>query len=174
MTEQDRTLQIIPSNELRLIPLDIIIEHIYDKITEKASIGELSYSFNIDKLINHYGINTRVSTPNNKMYIIDEIQTLFPGIKITEIQEKTNCSLYNSYLNARWEEELDDIVEPDPEDVISSADKLETYDDIILKQAIQESLKEIQNTERPIISIMGKKAEERIQKSKEKYKKLYK
>lgn len=173
MTEQDRTLQIIPSNELRLIPLDIIIEHIYDKITEKASIGELSYSFNIDKLINHYRINTRVSTPNNKMYIIDEIQKLFPGIKITEIQEKTSCSLYNSYLNARWEEELDDIV-ADPEDVISSADKLETYDDIILKQAIQESLKEIQNTERPIISIMGKKAEERIQKSKEKYKKLYK
>ena len=170
--DKDRALRIIPSGALRLIPLHIIIEHIYDKIIEKASSGELSYSFNIDKLIKQYEINTIIATPNNKMYIINEIQQLFPDIKITEIQEKTSCSLYNSYLNACWEEELDDIVEP--EDVISDAYKLETYDDIILKQAIQESLKEIKNTERPIISIMGKKAEERIQKSKEKYKKLYK
>ena len=174
---RDRILQIIPSNELRLIPLYIIITHIYDNIIEKASNCELSYGFNIDKLIKNYGINTKIATPNNKLYIINEIKRLFPGIKITEIREKTTCSLYNSYLNACWEEELDDI--NDTHDVITYGDNLETYhdddDDIILKQAIQESLKEVKKTERPNNSIMCKKAaEERIKKSQEKYKKLYK
>lgn len=173
--DRDRILQIIPSNELRLIPLHIIITHIYDNIIEKASNCELSYGFNIDKLIKNYGINTKIATPNNKLYIINEIKRLFPGIKITEIREKTSCSLYNSYLNACWEEELDDI--NDTHVVINDGDNLETYDDddIILKQAIQESLKEVKKTERPNNSIMCKKAaEERIKKSQEKYKKLYK
>jgi hypothetical protein len=175
--DRDRILQIIPSNELRLIPLYIIITHIYDNIFEKASNCELSYGFNIDKLIKNYGINTKIATPNNKLYIINEIKRLFPGIKITEIREKTTCSLYNSYLNACWEEELDDI--NDTDDVVTYGDNLETYhdddDDIILKQAIQESLKEVKKTERPNNSIMCKKAaEERIKKSQEKYKKLYK
>jgi hypothetical protein len=171
--DRDRILQIIPSNELRLIPLYIIITHIYDNIIEKASNCELSYGFNIDKLIKNYGINTKIATPNNKLYIINEIKRLFPGIKITEIREKTSCSLYNSYLNACWEEELDDI--NDTHVVINDGDNLETYDyddDIILKQAIQESLKEAKKTNN---SIMCKKAaEERIKKSQEKYKKLYK
>ena len=175
--DRDRILQIIPSNELRLIPLYIIITHIYDKIIEKSSNCELSYDFNIDKIIKNYGINVKISVTNNKMYIINEIKRLFPGIKITEIREKTTCSLYNSYLNACWEEELDDI--NDTDDVVTYGDNLETYhdddDDIILKQAIQESLKEVKKTERPNNSIMCKKAaEERIKKSQEKYKKLYK
>jgi len=174
--DRDRILQIIPSNELRLIPLYIIITHIYDNIIEKASNCDLSYGFNIDKLIKNYGINTKIATPNNKLYIINEIKRLFPGIKITEIREKTTCSLYNSYLNACWEEELDDI--NDTHVVINDGYSLETYDyddDIILKQAIQESLKEVKKTEKPNNSIMCKKAaEERIKKSQEKYKKLYK
>lgn len=174
MDNSNRTLEIIPSNELRLIPLYIIISHIYEKIIEKASNCESSYDFNIDKLIKNYEINAKIATPDNKLYIINEIKRLFPGINITEIRKKTSCSLYNSYLTACWEEELGDS------DVTNEAfvddDKLETcddeYDDIILKQAIQESLKEVKKTESS--SIMGKKAEVRIQKSKEKYKKLYK
>ncbi len=168
----DRILQVIPSNELRLIPLHIIITHIYDKIIEKSSNCELSYDFNIDKIIKNYGINVKISVTNNKTYIINEIKRLFPGIKITEIREKHSGSLYNSYLNACWEEELDGS--HDAREVIDDGDNLETYDDIILKQAIQESLKEVKKSETPNNSIMGKKAEERIKKSQEKFKKLYK
>ena len=170
--DKNGILQIIPSNELRLIPLYVIITHIYNTIIEKASNCELSYDFNIDKIIKNYGINTKLATSNNKMYIINEIKRLFPGIKITEIREKLSCSLYDSYLNACWEEDLDDSDETRKE--IADGDNLETYDDIILKQAIQESLKEVKKPETPNNSIMGKKAEERIKKSQEKYKKLYK
>ena len=171
-------LEIIPSNQLRLIPLYAIITHIYEDIIEKAAECEFTYGFNIEELIHkYYEFNTKLATPGNKTYIINEIKRLFPGIKITEIREKTTCSLYNSYLNACWEEELDDI--NDTDDVVTYGDNLETYhdddDDIILKQAIQESLKEVKKTERPNNSIMCKKAaEERIKKSQEKYKKLYK
>jgi hypothetical protein len=169
MDDSNRTLEIIPSNELRLIPLYIIISHIYEKIIEKASNCESFYDFNIDKLIKNYEINAKIATPDNKLYVINEIKRLFPGINITEIRKKTSCSLYNSYLTASWEEELgdSDVIH---EAIVETCD--DEYDDIILKQAIQESLKEVKKTESS--SIMGKKAEERIQKSKEKYKNLYK
>ena len=170
----DRILQIIPSEQLRLIPLHIVITHIYDKIIEKASVCELFYNFNIDKIIKNYGINESFITSNNKKYIINEIKRLFPGIKITEIKENTSCSLYNSYLNASWKEECDEDIEIIDETNIlnnetGSEEDLETYNDMLLKQAIQASLKE---SKKP--SIMGEKAEERIKKSQEKYKKLYK
>ena len=170
---KDTVLEIIPSNQLRLIPLYAIITHIYEDIIEKAAECEFTYGFNIEELIHkYYKFNTKLATPGNKTYIINEIKRLFPGIKITEIREKLSCSLYDSYLNACWEEDLDDSDETRKE--IADGDNLETYDDIILKQAIQESLKEVKKPETPNNSIMGKKAEERIKKSQEKYKKLYK
>ena len=174
---KDTALPIIPSNELRLIPLYTIITYIYEKIIEATFDYKFTYVFNIDQLIKNHELNPKIATPGNKTYIINEIKRLFPGIKITEIGEKYSArSQYNSYLSASWEEELDDVV-----DANSNKDKWETcnsedYDDIILKQAIEESLKEVKKTERPnnITSIMGQKAEERIQQSRQKYKKLYK
>jgi hypothetical protein len=163
--DKNGILQIIPSNELKLIPLHIIISHIYEEIIEKASNCESYYDFNIDNIIKNYKINTKIVTPGNKIYIINEIKRLFPGIKINEINK--------SYLTACWEEDLDDSDCAD--EVITDENNLETYDDIILKQAIQESLKEVKKLETTTCnSIMGKKAEERIKKSQEKYKKLYK
>ena len=54
MDDSNRTLEIIPSNELRLIPLYIIISHIYEKIIEKASECEFTYAFIIEDLIHKY------------------------------------------------------------------------------------------------------------------------
>jgi hypothetical protein len=112
------------------------------------------------------------------MFIINEIKRLFPGITITEIVAP---SYYpdgsESCWSASWEEELDDVIDANSD---NDNDKWETCnsedcDDIILKQAIEESLKEVKKTERANnnISIMGQKAEERIQTSRQKYKKLY-
>ena len=151
--DKDRILEIIPSKELRLIPLHIIIIHIYEEIIENASNCEVSYVFNIDRLIKEYELKKKIATPDNKLYIINEIKRLFPGIKITEIGEPTNC---NSYLMACWEEELD-VYKPATVD-----------GDCVLDQAIQLSLNEAKYSERTNNSIMGKKAEERLQK----YKKL--
>jgi hypothetical protein len=63
-------------------------------------------------------------------------------------------------------------------DANSDKDKWETCnsedcDDIILKQAIEESLKEVKKTERANNSIILEKTEERLKKACEKYKKLY-
>ena len=107
---KDRVLQIIPSKELRLIPLGVIISHIYDKIIEATFDCVFTYAFNIEQLLHKYELNTKLATPGNKMFIINEIKRLFPGIKITEIGEKYSArSQYNSYWSASWEEELDDI-----------------------------------------------------------------
>jgi len=174
--DNDKTLQIIPSNQLRLIPLYAIITHIYEKIIEATFDCEFTYAFNIDQLIKNHELNPKIATPGNKTYIINEIKRLFPGIKITEIGEKYNArSQYNSYWKACWEEELEDIVIENN----SNNDKLESYNsddcnDIILKQAIQESLKEIKKQEIANNSIILEKTEERLQKARQKYKKLYK
>ena len=172
---KDTVLHIIPSKELRLFPLYMIITHIYEKIIEKASGCEFTYAFNIDQLIHkYYEFNTKLATPGNKTYIINEIKRLFPGIKITEIGEKYSArSQYNSYWSACWEEEIDDV--KDAGDDKLETDNVENDDDIMLNQAIQLSLNEVKKTERAINSnsIMGQKAEERIQKSRQKYKKLY-
>jgi len=171
--KKDTILDIIPSNQLRLIPLYGIITHIYEKIIEKAADCEFTYDFGIEQLIKEYGMNAKLATPKNKMYIINEIKRLFPGIKITEILEKYSIKRerlveeYNSYWRACWEEEIDD------------GDEWETDngedDDIMLNEAIQLSLNEVKKPEIANISssIMGQKAEERIQKSRQKYKKLY-
>jgi hypothetical protein len=170
--DETSVLEIIPSNQLRLIPLYCVIRHIYKKIIEKASLCEYTYAFNIDKLIQYYAINPKLATPNNKMFIINEIKMLFPGIKITEKLEKYNISSqYNSHWCACWEEEDEGT------DIESGDGKWETEndDDIILNKAIELSLNEVKKTETPnnSISIMGQKAEERLQKSRQKYKKLY-
>ena len=174
---KDRVLEIIPSNQLRLIPLYCIISHIYEKIIEKASDCEVSYAFNIDQLMKNYEMNSKLATPNNKMFIINEIKRLFPGIKITEFGEKYNAkSLCNSYWNACWDDELDDNDNyNDNNHELLKTNNCEDDDDIMLNQAIQLSLNEVKKPEREnnSTSIMGQKAEERIQKSRQKYKKLY-
>ena len=170
---KDTVLNIIPSKELRLIPLYVIITHIYEKIIEATFDCEFTYAFNIDQLIKNHELNPKLATPGNKTYIINEIKRLFPGIKITEILEKYSArSQYNSYWNACWEEETDSIADADDK---LETDNCENDDDIMLKQAIEESLKKVKKTERAnnSISIMGQKAEERIQTSRQKYKKLY-
>jgi hypothetical protein len=167
---KDTVLDIIPSNQLRLIPLYKIIEHIYVKIIEKAAECEFTYAFNIDQLIKNHELNPKIATPSNKTYIINEIKRLFPGIKITEIGEKYSFrSQYNSYWNACWEEETHDITDANLE--INNGED----DDIMLNQAIQLSLMEVKKTETAnnSTSIIGQKAEERLQKSRQKYKKLY-
>ena len=173
--DNDKTLQIIPSNQLRLIPLYMIITHIYEKIIEATFDCEFTYDFNIDQLIKNHELNPKIATPGNKTYIINEIKRLFPGIKITEIGEKYSArSQYNSYWKACWEKELKDIVIENN----SNNYKLESYngddcDDIILKQAIEESLKEVKKTETANNSIILEKTEERLQKARQKYKRLY-
>lgn len=139
--ETDQILKVIPSHELKLIPLGIIITHIYNRIIEQASICESSYDFSIDKLITHYGINTKIITTRNKTYVVNEIKRLFPGIRITEIIGKTSCSMYNSYFNACWDDDVDDEHDNIDENIVE--DTLNSYEDIILNQAIQESLKEV-------------------------------
>ena len=136
---------IIPSNQLRLIPLYAIITHIYEDIIEKAAECEFTYGFNIEELIHkYYKFNTKLATPGNKTYIINEIKRLFPGIKITEIVEKHSAMCrYNSYWSASWEEE--------------KTERTKAYNIIMGQNNI----------------IMGQKAVERIQKSRQKYKKLY-
>ena len=136
---KDTVLEIIPSKQLRLIPLYVIITHIYEDIIEKAAECEFTYGFNIEELIHkYYEFNTKLATPGNKTYIINKIKRLFPGIKITEIVEKHSAMCrYNSYWSASWEEE--------------KTERTNSYN-----------------------IIMGQKAEERIiQKSRQKYKKLY-
>jgi len=49
---KDTVLEIIPSNQLRLIPLYAIITHIYEDIIEKAAECEFTYGFNNEKIIN--------------------------------------------------------------------------------------------------------------------------
>ena len=142
---KDTALEIIPSNQLRLIPLYAIITHIYEDIIEKAAECEFTYGFNIEELIHkYYEFNTKLATPGNKTYIINEIKRLFPGIKITEIVEKHSAMCrYNSYWSASWEEE--------------KTERTNAYNFIMGQNNI----------------IMGQKAVERIQKSRQKYKKLY-
>ena len=168
--DKDTVLEIIPSNQLKLIPLYTIITYIYDKIIEKASECQFTYAFNIDQLIKNHELNPKIATPGNKTYIINEIKRLFPGIKITEIGEKYSArSQYNSYWNACWEEELDANSDKDKWETCNSED----CDDIILKQAIEESLKEVKKPETANNSIILEKTEERLQKARQKYKKLY-
>jgi hypothetical protein len=169
---KNTVLEIIPSNQLRLIPLYGIITHIYEKIIEKAADCEFTYAFNIDQLIHNYGMNTKIGTPNNKMYIINEIKKLFPGIKITEIAEKYSAkSQHNSHWRACWEEDINDDAHSDCE--LLETSNGENDDDVMLNKAIQLSLNEAKPPERANTRIMGEKAEERIQKSRQKYKKLY-
>jgi len=135
---KDTVLNIIPSNQLRLIPLCVIITHIYEKIIEATFDCEFTYAFNIDQLIKNHELNPKIATPGNKTYIINEIKRLFPGIKITEIVGKHSARCrYNSYWSASWEEE--------------KTERTNSYN-IIMGQIV---------------------AEERIQKSRQKYKKLY-
>jgi hypothetical protein len=56
---KDRVLEIIPSKELRLIPLYVIIWHIYDKIIEKATECEFTYTFMIENIIEDYKIKKK-------------------------------------------------------------------------------------------------------------------
>lgn len=171
--KRDGVLEVIPSNQLRLIPLYAIITHIYEKIIEKAAECEFTYAFNIDQLIKNHELNAKIATPGNKTYIINEIKRLFPGIKITEIGEKHNArSQYNSYWNASWEEELDDVVHANYDKDKWETENGDDCDDIILKQVIEESLKEVK-TDRANNSIILEKTEERLQKARQKYKKLY-
>ncbi len=72
-------------------------------------------------------------------------------IKITEIIGKTRCSMYNSYFNACWDDDVDDV---DDENDNIVEDTLNSYEDIILNQAIQESLKEVKNHKYTKKSIM--------------------
>ena len=173
----NRVLHIIPSKELRLIPLYVIITHIYDKIIEKASECEFTYTFFIDQLIKDYKIKTKIATPGNKMLIINEIKRLFPGIKITEIVAPSYFP-YNSYWSASWEEETEELNNCQVDDA-DGANFETDNDDIMLNQAIQLSLNEVKvpektnNSNSSNSSIMGEKAEERLQKSRQKYKKLY-
>ena len=175
--DRNRVLEVIPSNQLRLIPLYDIITHIYKKIIEKAAECEVYYDFGIEQLIKEYGMNAKMATPANKTYIINEIKRLFPGIQITEIAEKYSIQShrhvdeYNSYWRACWEEETDDVADADCQ--LLEACNGENDDDIMLNQAIQLSLKEVKPLERANTHIMGEKAEERMQKSRQKYKKLY-
>jgi hypothetical protein len=175
--DRDRVLEVIPANQLRLIPLYAIITHIYETIIEKAADCEFTYDFGIEQLIKEYGMNEKLATPKNKTHIINEIKRLFPGIKITEIAEKYSIKRhrlveeYNSYWRACWEEEFNDDDHSDGE--LLETCNGENDDDIILNQAIQLSLNEAKPPERANNRIMGEKAEERIQKSRQKYKKLY-
>jgi len=139
---KDTVLEIIPSNQLRLIPLYAIITHIYEDIIEKAAECEFTYGFNIEELIHkYYEFNTKLATPGNKTYIINKIKRLFPGIKITEIVEKHSARCrYNSYWSASWEEE--------------KTERTNAYNIIMGQMAADSCL-------------------ERIQKSRQKYKKLY-
>jgi hypothetical protein len=168
---KDTVLHVIPSNELRLIPLYAIITHIYEKIIEKAAECEFTYAFIIEDLIHkYYEFNTKLATPGNKLYIINEIKRLFPGIKITEIGEKYSArSRYNSYWTASWEEEELEVVK----DVSDYKCKSDDCDDIILKQVIEDSLTEVKKTEIANNSIILEKTEERLQKARQKYEKLY-
>ena len=172
--DKDTVLNIIPSKELRLIPLYFIITHIYEDIIEKASACEFTYTFMIENIIEDYKIKKKIATPGNKMFIINEIKRLFPGIKITEIVAPSYFpDGSESCWSASWEEELDDVVDGN-----SDKDKWETCnsedcDDIILKQAIEESLKEVKKPETANNSIILEKTEERLQKARQKYKKLY-
>ena len=174
--DRNRVLEVIPSNQLKLIPLYGIITHIYKNIIEKASECEAYYDFGIEQLIKAYGMNAKIATPDNKTYIVNEIKRLFPGIKITEIAEKYSIKMhrhveeYNSYWRACWEEETDDIADADGELETSNG---ENEDDVMLNRAIQLSLNEAKPPEIANTRIMGEKAEERIQKSRQKYKKLY-
>ena len=176
---KNTVLEIIPSKELRLVPLYMIITHVYETIIEKTTDCEFTYDFGIEQLIKEFGMNAKLATPNNKTHIINEIKRLFPGIKITEISEKYSIQRnriveeYNSYWRASWEEDNDDIADADGELFETNKDKND--DDIMLNQAIQLSLNEVKKPERAnsSISVMGQKAEERIQKSREKYKNLY-
>lgn len=171
--DKDTVLEVIPVNQLRLIPLYGIITHIYKKIIEKAAECEVHYAFNIEQLMQNYGMNAKLATPANKTYIINEINRLFPGIKIAEIGEKYSAkSQYNSHWRACWEEDTDDVADSDCE--LLEEGNGENDDDIMLNQAIQLSLKEVKPQERVNTHIMGEKAEERMQKSRQKYKKLYK
>jgi hypothetical protein len=177
--DRDRVLHVIPSNQLRLIPLYCIITHIYENIIEKATNCIFSCSFNIDELIKYYGVNTKLATSGNKMYIINEIKRLFPGIKMTDINHTISYLPYNSYWTASWEEELNDEKEVECESLETDTGATNDDDDIMLNQAIQLSLKEVKpakiaaTSSNSNSSIMGQKAEERIQKSRQKYKKLY-
>lgn len=171
---KDTVLHIIPSNELRLIPLYAIITHIYEGIIKMASKYVFTYNFMIESIIEDYKIRKKIATPGNKLFIINEIKRLFPGIKITEIVAPSYFpDGSESCWSASWEEELHDV--KDVGDYKCKTDTVENDDDIILNQAIQLSLNEVKKPERAnnSISIMGQKAEERIQKSRQKYKKLY-
>jgi hypothetical protein len=167
--DRNRALEVIPSNQLRLIPLYVVITHIYENIIEKASECEVSCDFFIDQLIKDYGMKPKMATPDNKTYIINEIKRLFPGIKITEIELPSHFP-YKSHWRACWEEDTDDIADADGELETSNS---ENEDDVMLNRAIQLSLNEAKPPEIANTRIMGEKAEERIQKSRQKYKKLY-
>ena len=170
--KKDTVLDIIPSNQLRLIPLYAIITHIYEKIIEIASKCGFTYTFMIENIIEDYKIKKRIATPGNKKFIINEIKRLFPGIKITEIVAPSYFpDDSESCWSASWEEELDDVVDADGE--LFETDKGKSDDDIILKQVIEDSLKEVKKTERANNSIILEKTEERLQKARQKYKKLY-
>ncbi len=67
-------------------------------------------------------------------------------------------------------EELDDVVDANSDNDKWETDNSEDCDDIILKQAIEESLKGVKKTERANNSIILAKTEERLQKARQKYK----
>ena len=60
---KDTVLHIIPSKELRLIPLYTIITHIYEKIIEATFDYEFTYAFNIDQLIKNHELNHAATYP---------------------------------------------------------------------------------------------------------------
>jgi len=64
--DKNRVLEVIPVNQLRLIPLYGIITHIHEKIIEKAADCEHHYAFNIEQLMKHYEINPKIATPPTK------------------------------------------------------------------------------------------------------------
>ena len=171
--DRNKVLEVIPANQLKLIPIYVIIAHIYETIIEKAGDCEFTYDFGIEQLIREYGMNAKLATPNNKMHIINEIKRLFPGIKITEIAEKYSIKRnrlveeYNSYWRASWEEDADDVAHSESE--LLETHKSENDDDIMLNRAIQLSLNEEKPQERANARIMAEKAEEQIQKSCNKY-----
>jgi hypothetical protein len=109
MTDINR--KVLSSEDLRIIPINAVIQQIYDLIVSSAKNGQLFVDVSFGSYLRRK--SEHLATEQNQEFVRDEISKLFPGIQFIAQGTATlyydSASYTYSVWKATWAEEQDDI-----------------------------------------------------------------
>lgn len=109
MTDTNR--KVLSSEDLRIIPINAVIQQIYDLIVSSARNGQLFVDVSFGSYLRRK--SEHLATEQNQEFVRDEISKLFPSIRFIAQGTATlyydSASYTYSVWKATWAEEQDDI-----------------------------------------------------------------